>query len=59
MWPYTCDEQIWLAPPPEWLRALIAAEAARVAAQPEQLRLGLPLPANDDRTWDPQTIVCK
>ena len=58
MWPHAFDEQTWLTPP-EWARVLIAAEAARAAAQPVQLALGVPLPANDDRIWDPQIILCK
>lgn len=68
MWPYTPDEQIWLAPSKEWAASVMAAEVAKrtsPAWRPSelptpQLPVPLPMPAPyGEGISDPQIILRK
>ena len=61
MWPYSNDEQIWLAPGKEWAETQPSKPAALVPANENG---AWPYTANDDiaedrRPLDPKTFVGK
>ncbi len=57
MWPYTSDEQVWLAPAKDWVASSTAAEAAKRTAgekpAPRPTPHAMPAPY-DDGISDPQ-----
>lgn len=62
MWPYTPDEQTWLAPAKEWTAAILAERAKRAATESPEVQLPLPLPMPapfDDFVTDPQVMVAR
>lgn len=58
MWPYTPDEQVWLAPSKEWAAAVAAAEIADRGFGERPVPLPMPAPY-DDGISDPQIILRK
>lgn len=53
MWPYTSDEQVWLAPAKDWVASKSAAEAAKRKTGEKPAPHAMPAPY-DDGISDPQ-----